>query len=306
MNHYAIKLALSLALCAGGLVVPQAALAAKAKGKAAKAAAEKKASAAGKASAEKPAAEKAPAAEKGLSARDIMEKVAVTKKLDGSEAVIKMTMIDEKGGKRERELTSATKLFDGGKTEKRVFKFLSPAEVKGTGFLVFDYESKPDDAWIFMPALRKNRRILSSNSGQQFMGSEFTYGDLNTPSLDDYNYTLGKEVPCAGESCYVVDAVPKKKETATADGYAKRTYWVSKTKFVPIKILHFSADGKLIKEMNASQIKLIDAKKKRYRTLRNEMINKQNKQRSIFEFTKITSSPNVKDEYFTTSFIERG
>ena len=246
-------------------------------------------------------------AEETLSARDVMEKVTVTRKLDGSEATIKMTMTDEKGQKREREITSATKLFDGGKTEKRVFRFLLPADVQGTGFLIFDYEAKADDAWIYLPALRKTRRILSSQGSQSFMGSEFSYGDLNIPALDDYTYAMVKEEPCAGgETCYVVDAVPKSKETAAADGYAKRTYWISKSKFVATKVLHYGPDGKLLKELIAGDIKLLDAKKKRYRTLRNEMINKQNGRRSIFEFNKMIFTPNTKDEYFTTSYIERG
>jgi outer membrane lipoprotein-sorting protein len=232
------------------------------------------------------------AARAELSARDIMEKVALTRKLDGSEATIKMTLIDNKGGKRVRVLDAWTKLFDGGKTEKRVFRFQSPADVRGTGFLVFDYESKPDDAWIYMPAMRKTRRILSSQTGQKFMGSEFTYGDLNTPALDDYTYTSLKDESCGGESCYVVSAVPKSKDTAKADGYAKRTYWVSKSKFVVLKIHFFAADGKLVKE--------------RYRSLRNEMVNKQTGSRSIFEFTKMDFAPKTKDELFTPTYIERG
>jgi hypothetical protein len=242
-----------------------------------------------------------------LSAREIMDKVTVTRKLDGSEATIKMTMIDEKGQTRQRTLSSATKLFDGGKTEKRVFRFLSPADVQGTGFLIFDYEDKADDAWIYLPALRKTRRILSSQGGQSFMGSEFSYADFNYPALDDYKYTLVKEEPCAGgETCYVIDAVPKNKEVASSDGYSKRTYWVDKNKFVATKVLYYAPDGKLVKELIASDVKLLDAKKKRYRTTRNEMINKQNGRRSVFEFTKIIFAPNTKDEYFTTSYIERG
>src|SRR5664279_5394457 len=92
------------------------------------------------------------------SGRDIMEKVTVTRKLDGSEATVKMSIFDEKGQVREREIAMATKLYEGGKTEKRVYRFLAPADVKGTGILVFDYENKADDMWIFMPALRKTRR----------------------------------------------------------------------------------------------------------------------------------------------------
>jgi hypothetical protein len=238
--------------------------------------------------------------------KQIMEKVAQTRKLDGSEAQIKMTLIDEKGQKREREINAATKLFDGGKTEKRVFRFTAPADVQGTGYLVFDYETKADDAWVFLPEMRKTRRIMSNQGGQAFMSSEFNNSDINFRSLDDFNFTLVKEDTVAGEACFVVDTVPKTKEIVDAEGYSKRTWWVSKSKYVPMQIHLFDKDGKLVKEMKASEVKLLDAKKKRYRTLRNEMINKVNGRRSVFEFKNMIFAPNTKDEYFTTAYIERG
>src|SRR6187431_2441321 len=82
---------------------------------------------------------------------EIMEKVIVTRKLDGSEAVVKMTVMDDKKQARERDITMVTKLYDGGKTEKRIYRFLSPADVQGMSVLVFDYETKADDVWIFLP-----------------------------------------------------------------------------------------------------------------------------------------------------------
>jgi hypothetical protein len=240
------------------------------------------------------------------SAREIMERVTVTRKLDGSEAVVKMTSVDDKGQTREREIAMATKLYDGGKTEKRVYRFLSPADVQGTSILVFDYESKTDDVWIYLPALRKTRRIVSSQRSQSFMGSEFSYGDLNIPVLDDFNYALVKEEPSAGEACWVIDASPKSREVVEAEGYAKKTYWVSKTKLTVLRGLLYDKDGKLIKEFLAQDIKLLDAKNQRYRSMHMEMINKQNGRRSIFTSKKVTFAPNTKDEYFTTAYIERG
>ncbi len=241
------------------------------------------------------------------SGRDIMDKVVTTRKLDGSEATAKLSIFDEKGQAREREIAAATKLFDDGKTEKRVFRFLSPADVQGTGVLIFDYENKPDDMWIFLPAMRKTRRILASQGAQSFMGSEFSMADMNAPVLDDFNYTVGKDEACAGgDTCYVIEVLPKSKETATAEGYSKKTVWVSKSKYVLVRALYYGMDGKLLKELVASNPKLLDAKKKRYRTMRMEMINKQNGRRSVFESTKMTFAPNTKDEYFTTTYIERG
>jgi len=241
-----------------------------------------------------------------MSGREIMEKVTITRKLDGSESTVKMSIYDDKGQVREREIAAATKLFDGGKTEKRVFHFLAPADVQGTGILIFDYESKADDMWIFLPALRKTRRILSSQGAQSFMGSEFSYADLNIPALDDFTYNLGKDDACGGETCYVVDVLPKTKETAANDGYSKKTYWVSKIKFVVMRGLFYAPDGKVLKELVTRDVKLLDPKNKRYRTMRMEMINKQNGRRSVFESTKMNFAPNTKDEYFTTTYIERG
>jgi outer membrane lipoprotein-sorting protein len=244
-------------------------------------------------------------ADKAPSAREIMDKVTTTRKLDGSEAVIKMSVLGEGGQAREREISMATKLYDGGKTEKRIYRFLSPADVQGTGILVYDYETKPDDVWIYLPALRKTRRVVTNQRAQSFMGSEFSYGDLNIPSLDDFNYTLVKEEASGGEPCYVIDLVPKSKEIAEAEGYSKKTYWVSKAKMAVVRGLYYDKDGKLLKELIAQDIKLLDPKNKRYRAMHMEMINKQNGRKSVFETKKVTFSPNTKDDYFTTAYLER-
>lgn len=244
-------------------------------------------------------------AEAGPSAREIMGKVSVSRKLDGSEAVVSMKIINDKGQTRERTLSMATKLYDSGNTEKRVYNFTSPSEVKGTGVLVFDYENKADDVWVYLPALRKTRRIVSSERSKSFMGSEFSYGDLNIPELDEFNYTLVKEESAGGEACYVVDVVPKSKDIAESEGYSKKTYWISKEKFVVRKGLYYDLDGKLLKELTANDIKLLDTNKKRYRAMKMEMVNKQNGRRSLFETEKVAFAPGTKDEYFTTQHLER-
>ena len=241
----------------------------------------------------------------GPSARDIMDKVALSRKLDGSEAVIKMSIVNDKGQKRERKITMATKLYDGGKTEKRIYRFLSPADVKGTGVLVFDYETKADDVWVFLPALRKTRRIVASQRSQSFMGSEFTYADLNIPSLDDFSYKLLKEEDFGGEPCWVIEATPKDKGIAESEGYSKKVYWVSKKTFAVRKVVYYDLDGKPLKELKSSDVKLLDPKNKRYRALRMEMKNQQNGRRSVFETEKVSFAPGTQDDYFTPRYLER-
>jgi len=219
--------------------------------------------------------------------------------------VVTMTCVNDQGQTRERTLSMATKLYDDGKTEKRIYRFQSPADVKGTGVLVFDYESDADDVWIFLPALRKTRRIVSSQRAQSFMGSEFSYGDLNVPALDDYGYTLRGEEAEGGEPCWVIDLAPKSQDIAAGEGYSKKTYWISKAKHVLRRALYYDLEGKLQKELKTDQVELLDPKNQRFRPLRMEMINKQNGRRSLFVSSKISFAPEADDEYFTPRYLER-
>jgi hypothetical protein len=239
------------------------------------------------------------------SARELMEKVVLTRKLAGSEAVVTMTIANEKGQTRERTLSMATRLYDGGKTEKRIYRFLDPADVKGTGMLVFDYEREADDVWVYLPALRKTRRITSAQRSQSFMGSEFSYADLNVPALDDYDYALRGEEAFGGEPCFVIELAPKSKAIAAAEGYGKKSYWISKATFVLRRGLFYDLEGKLLKELTAEQVTLLDPANQRYRPLRMQMVNKQNGRRSTFVSTKIAFVPDAKDEYFTPRYLER-
>jgi outer membrane lipoprotein-sorting protein len=190
-----------------------------------------------------------PAASAGPTPKEIMDKVALNLKLDGSEAVVKMTIVEKNGTTRTNKLSMATKLYDGGKTEKRIYRFLEPADVKGTGVLVFDYEAKADDLWIFMPAMRKTRRIVSSDRGKAFMGSEFSFADLTIPDLSSYNAALVKEESAGGEACYVVDVTPKDATVGKEEGYSKKTYWVSKVTFAVRKGVFYDMGGAKLKEL---------------------------------------------------------
>ena len=153
--------------------------------------------------------------------------------------------------------------------------------------------------------MRKTRRIVSSQRSQSFLGSEFSFGDLNVPSLDEFTYALVKEEAAGGEPCYVIDATPKDKAVADAEGYSKKTYWISKATYTVRKGLFFDPAGKLLKELNASDVKLLDPEHKRYRAMKMEMVNKQNGRKSVFESEKVTLAKDTNDEFFTTRYLER-
>ncbi len=240
-----------------------------------------------------------------LSGSEIMDRVALTRKLDGSESLITLTNISENGKKRVRKMALASKLYDGGKTEKLVYKFISPEDVKGTGILTFDYEDKSDDVWIYFPALRKTRRILGAQQSKSFMGSEFTYVDLNIPKLENYAYKILKEEVVDGELCYAVENKPKDEKIARDEGYAKKIVWVAKSDFTVRKVVYFDLKGDELKQMNIKEIKLLDPQKNRYRPMYMKMKNLKNGRSSILKTLKIEFNPDVKDTYFRTGFLER-
>ncbi|MBN2343490.1 MAG: outer membrane lipoprotein-sorting protein [Deltaproteobacteria bacterium] len=225
--------------------------------------------------------------------------------MDGSEAVMKLIIQNGKGEKRERKIAMVTKLFDNGKTEKRVYRFLSPADVKGTGVLAFDYENKGDDMWIYLPALRKTRRIVTSERSKAFMGSEFSYADMNTPTLTDYTFRTLKEEAVDGVSCWLIEVKPKNEDVAEDEGYSKKKIWIAKEEYTIRKALYFDLEGELLKELKSKNIECLDELKKRYRSKYMEMTNKQNGRKSIFKIEKIENIPNTKDLYFTTEYLER-
>ena len=240
-----------------------------------------------------------------LSAMDIMKKTNEARQLEGSEAVMQLTIKNSKGDKRVRKIAMVSKLFDSGKTEKRVYRFLAPADVKGTGILAFDYENKNDDMWIYLPALRKTRRIVTSERAKSFMGSEFSYADMNSPTLSDYNFRIVKEESVDGVNCWKIEAKPKNDAVAEDEGYSSKNVWVAKDEFTIRKAEYFDLDGELLKVLTSRNIVMVDSAKKRYRSKYMAMTNKQNGRESIFEIEKIENVPNTKDSYFTTGYLER-
>ncbi|MCK4525821.1 outer membrane lipoprotein-sorting protein [candidate division WOR-3 bacterium] len=244
-------------------------------------------------------------AEEKLTAKQIADKAFESTKLAGSEAVSTVTIIDSKGRERVRKVAQVTKLYDNGDTEKKLIRFLSPADVKGTGLLTFDYKEKDDDMWLFMPALRKTRRIISSEKAKSFMGSEFSYADITPPNLDDFTYKHLGEEDVNGTLCWKIEMLPVDDDIAEDNGFSKRISYIGKKDSVIRKAVYFDLDEELLKELIVKEIKELDTKNHKYRPLHMIMTNKQNNRKSILKVNEIKFTPNVKDDYFTTRYLER-
>jgi outer membrane lipoprotein-sorting protein len=239
-------------------------------------------------------------------AKSIVNKSFTVNKMTGSEAISKLIIRDAKGRERIRKTSMATKMYDNGKTEKKIIRFLEPADVKGTSMLTFDYQSKDDDMWIYLPALRKTRKIVSSEKGKSFMGSEFTNADMVMPNVEDFNFKMISANAKIGEVvCWKIEMMAKDDDIMDEYGYSKRVVWIGKKDYVVRKAEVYDIDDELLKNMTVKKIKMVDTKNKKYAPTHMVIKNVQNDRSSEMIIEKIIYNPNVKDEYFSIAYLER-
>jgi outer membrane lipoprotein-sorting protein len=189
--------------------------------------------------------------------RQIME--WVDERDDGDDGVsdMEMILIDKRGNQRVRSIRNFTK--DKGEDTQGIMFFLTPADVKDTGFLTYDYDDpeKDDDQWLFLPALKKTKRIASGDKSGSFMGSDFTYSDMSSRVLDRYEYSLMKETEVNGHAVWQVEAIPNAKEQKET-GYTKSILFVRKDNNVVVRSLIWVKKGKRNKYMEVKELELID------------------------------------------------
>ena len=193
-----------------------------------------------------------------LTGREIMEKVNARDEGDRSKGELEMILIDIKGKKRIRKL----KTFGGkkGKDTLSLMFFLSPADVKNSGFLTYDYKEsgKDDDQWLFLPALRKTKRIAAGNKSGSFMGSDLNYSDMTTPDINLYDYTLMKETEVRGKKVWQIKAVPKHKDEAVKSGYSKSVIFIRQDNYVMIRAVRWVHKKRRNKYLDVKKLEKID------------------------------------------------
>jgi outer membrane lipoprotein-sorting protein len=160
-----------------------------------------------------------------------------------------MTLMNSRGDTRVREILQFMKDF--GDVEKKMMFFESPADVRNTSFMNWSYTAvdTDDNQWIFLPALKKVKRISSDSKGDYFMGSDFTYDDLGDrhPSSDTHTI-LGRE-DVNDEPCYVVESVPIEEEYI----YGRTVSWIVEDKWVVVKKDFYDEDDELLKTLTVDE-----------------------------------------------------
>ncbi len=239
------------------------------------------------------------AQETGLNGQQIMQMVDDRPNGDDRKSTMHMILENKRGKTRERTILSYSK--DYGKDTKSIMYFQKPADVKGSGFLSWEYNdpSKDDDRWLYLPALKKVRRISGSSKNDYFMGSDFTYDDMGDRAVDEDNHILLKEETIDEQDCWLVESTPKDKSYM----YSKVLRWIRKDAVVAIKVEYYDRQGKLMKTLTLPDIRQKDGI---WTIFKWYMDNHKEKHKTILEMQEIEYNIGVKDNLLTVSTLERG
>ena len=161
-----------------------------------------------------------------------------------STASMKMLLRNKQGQESTRDIRVRTlEQVDDG--DKSLTIFDQPADVKGTAFLSFTHKTGPDDQWLYLPALKRVKRISSRNKSGPFMGSEFAYEDISSQELEKYSYKYLRDETFQGMDCFVIERDPVDEYS----GYTRQVVWIDKAEYRPQQIVFYDRKNAKLKTL---------------------------------------------------------
>jgi hypothetical protein len=215
-------------------------------------------------------------------------------------ATVVLTITEKGGSTRNRTISMMTKSYADG-LEKRIIRFIEPADVRGTSMLVVDNRSSADEMWIYLPALKKTRRIVTSEKGKSFMSSEFSNADMSSPAISDFTH---KHLEKSGiNNQWIIESIPVNEDKADEYGFSKKISYISIDKNQVLKMEFYNFDNELFKVIEIKSIfPLSDGK---YMVKDMVASNLNTNRKSEILFTNINEGVKVDDSNFTIQNLEK-
>ena len=211
---------------------------------------------------------------------------------------MKMVLRNRQGDESIREIRiKSLEVNDDG--DKSITIFDTPADVKGTSFLSYSHTVTPDDQWLYMPALKRVKRINSANKSGPFMGSQFAYEDLASFEVDKYKYRYIKDDTLNNIDTFVVENYPQYQHS----GYTRQLVWIDKERYIPLKVEYYDRKNGLLKTLTFNDYKqYLD---KYWRAHEQSMENHQNGKTTLLTFSNYQFKKGLSDKSFTRNSLKR-
>lgn len=220
-----------------------------------------------------------------------------------SVAELRMILTNRSGATSQRELRIQTlEVPDPEHGDKSLVIFDRPRDVKGTAMLTFSNILEPDDQWLFLPALKRVKRISSVNKSGPFMGSEFAFEDMASQEVGKYTYRYLRDEACGpdgGMECYVVERFPAYEYS----GYTRLVSWVDKEHLRAMRVDFYDRRGGLLKTLTLQDYRLYLDKFWRAHDL--YMINHQTGKTSRLLWQNIKFQNGLNEDDFTQTSLRR-
>lgn len=187
-----------------------------------------------------------------------------------------------------------------GDGDKSLSIFDNPRDVKGTAFLTFSHKKGDDDQWLYLPALKRVKRISSRNKSGSFMGSEFAYEDMSSQEVEKYTYKWIRDEMLDDRECFVVEFYPVDKKNT---GYTRQVSWIDKSEYRVWKVEYFDRKKSLLKTLTMKGYqKYLD---KYWRAGKMNMVNHQNGKSTRLEFSDYQFNVGLKKRDFNKNSLKR-
>lgn len=186
-----------------------------------------------------------------------------------------------------------------GDGDKSLSIFDEPKDVKGTAMLTYTHGLEADDQWLYLPALKRVKRISSRNKSGPFMGSTFAFEDLGSQEVEKYSYTFLREEACGDWQCYVIERKPAYKHS----GYTRQVAWLDKEAYRIVKSEYYDRKKALLKTLTASDfLQFLDHY---WRPGRMDMVNHQNGKSTLLEWKNYAFQTGLSDGDFRSQALKR-
>lgn len=219
---------------------------------------------------------------------------------DGKDAYAKvqMLLIDKRDNQRLRSMITANKEY--GSLEKGYIRFTSPAAIEGTCFLYWENEDRDDDQFLYLPALRRVRRIAGTQKAKQFVNTDYTYEDMQKRKVDEDDHKVLRSEQLQAYDCWVLESVPKDPGNSQ---YGKRVSWIVKESFVPVKTEFFDKKDRLAKVFTAKSLSRIDGI---WTVTLSEMHDLKREHKTLLKIDSMKYNSNIPDKVFTREYMKEG
>ncbi len=233
--------------------------------------------------------------------REIMQKALHKTSWQTMQGDVTLILTNARGEQRIRKI----KMFSRKRTEDEndmLMRFVAPPDVRGTAFLIIEHAKGEDERYLYLPALRRVKRIASSGKGGNFMSSDFTYYDIGRPKLDDWTYKRLADTTIAGHLCYQLECLPATPQIARDTGYNKIIQWIRQDILVTIQSHYFDRGNRLWKVLTVPGVqKINDVWFQTDMIMKDIQINHQ----SEMKFENIQVNVKLPPQFFSVRYLQR-